>query len=70
MVHILHSIGRICTDGSYSERKQIVYFFLNIWYGCAAKEVEDMKDLLILIGVVVFWVVLQRYILPRLGVPT
>ena len=29
-----------------------------------------MKDLLLLIGFVVFWVVLQKYILPRLGVST
>ncbi len=29
-----------------------------------------MKELLLLIGFVVFWVVLQKYILPRLGVPT
>ena len=29
-----------------------------------------MKNLLIMMGLVVFWVVLQRYILPRLGVST
>ena len=29
-----------------------------------------MKELLLLIGFVLFWVVLQKYILPRLGVPT
>ena len=29
-----------------------------------------MKELLLLIGFVVFWVVLQKYILPRLGVST
>jgi hypothetical protein len=29
-----------------------------------------MKDLFILIGIVVFWIVLQKYILPRLGIPT
>lgn len=29
-----------------------------------------MKDLLILLGVFVIWVVLQKYILPRFGVPT
>jgi len=29
-----------------------------------------MKDVLIMIGIVVVWIVLQRYILPRLGVPT
>ena len=29
-----------------------------------------MKDVLLLIGFVVFWFVLQKYILPRLGVPT
>ena len=29
-----------------------------------------MRDLLLLIGVVVGWVVLQKYILPRLGVST
>ena len=29
-----------------------------------------MKDLLLLIGFLVFWVVLQKYILPRLGVST
>jgi hypothetical protein len=29
-----------------------------------------MKDLLILVGVFVFWIVLQKYILPRMGVPT
>ena len=29
-----------------------------------------MKELLLLIGFVVFWVVLQKHILPRLGVPT
>jgi hypothetical protein len=29
-----------------------------------------MSDVLILIGVLAVWVVLQKYILPRLGVPT
>jgi len=29
-----------------------------------------MKDLMILIGVVVLWFVLQKYILPYFGVPT
>jgi hypothetical protein len=29
-----------------------------------------MKDLFILLGVIVIWVVLQKYILPRFGVPT
>ena len=29
-----------------------------------------MKDVLIMIGIVVVWIILQRYILPRLGVPT
>lgn len=29
-----------------------------------------MKDLLLMIGFVAFWIVLQKFILPRLGVPT
>ncbi len=29
-----------------------------------------MQDLLLLIGFLVFWIVLQKYILPRLGVST
>jgi len=29
-----------------------------------------MKDLLLIIGFLIFWVVLQKYILPRLGVST
>ena len=29
-----------------------------------------MKSMLLLIGFLVFWFVLQKYILPRLGVPT
>lgn len=29
-----------------------------------------MKDLLVMLGFLAFWVVLQKYILPRLGVPT
>ncbi len=29
-----------------------------------------MKGVLLLIGFLVFWFVLQKYILPRLGVPT
>lgn len=29
-----------------------------------------MNDLLMLIGVLIVWVVLQKYILPRLGVST
>jgi len=29
-----------------------------------------MNDLLILIGFLVFWIVLQKYVLPRLGVST
>jgi len=29
-----------------------------------------MKELLILAGVFVFWIALQRYILPRFGVQT
>ena len=31
---------------------------------------ERMKDLLMLLVIFVVWVVLQRYILPRFGVPT
>jgi len=29
-----------------------------------------MKDVMILIGILVIWIVLQKYILPRLGVST
>lgn len=29
-----------------------------------------MKEILILAGVLVFWIALQRYILPRFGVQT
>jgi hypothetical protein len=29
-----------------------------------------MKDMLMLVGILVFWVVLQKYILPRFGVST
>ena len=29
-----------------------------------------MRDILILVGFFVFWIALQRYILPRLGVQT
>ena len=29
-----------------------------------------MKELLILVGILVFWVALQRYILPRFGIQT
>ena len=29
-----------------------------------------MKDLLLLIGFLATWIVLQKFILPRLGVPT
>jgi len=29
-----------------------------------------MSDMLTLIGILVFWIVLQKYILPRLGVST
>jgi hypothetical protein len=29
-----------------------------------------MKDVLLLIGFVVIWYVVQKYLLPRLGVPT
>jgi hypothetical protein len=29
-----------------------------------------MKDLLLVVGIVAGWIVLQKYILPRLGVPT
>jgi hypothetical protein len=29
-----------------------------------------MKDVMIMIGILVFWVVLQKYILPRFGVST
>ncbi len=29
-----------------------------------------MKDVLLMIGFLVFWIVLQKFILPRLGVPT
>jgi hypothetical protein len=31
---------------------------------------EEMNELLLLIGFLVIWVVLQKYILPRLGVST
>jgi hypothetical protein len=29
-----------------------------------------MKDMLLLIGILIFWIVLQKYILPRLGIST
>jgi hypothetical protein len=29
-----------------------------------------MSDLLLILGFVVFWIVLQSWLLPRLGVPT
>jgi len=29
-----------------------------------------MKDILVMIGILIFWVVLQKYILPRFGVNT
>lgn len=29
-----------------------------------------MKEILLVIGFLVFWFALQKYILPRLGVPT
>jgi hypothetical protein len=29
-----------------------------------------MNDLLLLVGILVFWFVLQKYILPRLGIST
>jgi hypothetical protein len=29
-----------------------------------------MKDVMVMIGILVFWVVLQKYILPRFGVST
>ena len=29
-----------------------------------------MKDIMVMIGILVFWVVLQKYILPRFGVNT
>ncbi len=29
-----------------------------------------MKDLLMLLGFLAFWIVLQRFVLPRMGVPT
>jgi hypothetical protein len=31
---------------------------------------KTMKDLLVLIGFLAFWIVLQKYILPRLGIST
>lgn len=32
--------------------------------------VIDMKEVIILIGIVVFWFALQAYILPKLGIST
>jgi hypothetical protein len=29
-----------------------------------------MKDILIVLAIVAAWVVLQRYVLPKLGIPT
>jgi hypothetical protein len=29
-----------------------------------------MKDMLLLMGILIFWIVLQKYILPRLGIDT
>jgi TRAP-type C4-dicarboxylate transport system permease small subunit len=29
-----------------------------------------MKDILIVMAIVVAWIVLQRYVLPKLGIPT
>ncbi len=29
-----------------------------------------MKDMLLLLGFLAFWIILQKYILPRLGVQT
>ena len=39
-------------------------------HGKIAAGGDGMKDLLLFIGFLVFWVVLQKYILPRLGVST
>ena len=43
------------------------FFEYVLW---SAKGVNRMNDLLVLLGFVAFWIVLQKYILPRLGVPT
>jgi hypothetical protein len=48
----------------------IVSIFLHIGYGSEEKGGVTMKDLLMLLGFVAFWIMLQKYILPRLGVPT
>jgi hypothetical protein len=29
-----------------------------------------MNDILLMLGILVFWIVLQKYILPRLGIAT
>ncbi|SNB45709.1 hypothetical protein SAMN06269301_1137 [Geobacter sp. DSM 9736] len=29
-----------------------------------------MKDLLVMFGILAVWIILQKYVLPRLGVPT
>jgi hypothetical protein len=37
---------------------------------CLPKRSDDMKEALILLAVVAGWFVLQRYILPKLGIST
>jgi hypothetical protein len=52
-------------DGSAT----IPYMFFCICDRVAAGG-DTMKELLLLIGFLAFWIVLQKYILPRLGIST
>jgi len=55
--------------GLLEDQRKCIFIFWNIWYS-ADQGGKQMKEILLLLGFLAFWIVLQKYILPRLGVQT
>lgn len=51
------------------DQRKYIFIFWNICYS-ADQGGKQMKEILLLLGFLAFWIVLQKYILPRLGVQT
>ncbi len=52
-----------------SKREANLYSFYDI-FAIVLDQEEDMKDLLLMVGFVAVWFVVNRFVLPRMGVPT
>jgi hypothetical protein len=57
------------STGNSKQRSGTVYILANMFYNVNAGG-NNMKSVLLIIGFIIFWIVLQKYILPHFGVST